>query len=116
MRITHIQGGDSMGGAALVFNSMAFILIILGAYIWRTRAIGLVAGFESGKITDPDALTRCVGVNLIIMGALILAGNFLGVLFPEVSMIYKLGLALAVIAVFTFRAMRQCRKFEKEEK
>ena len=104
-----------MGGTVLVFNSMAFILIILGVYIWKARAIWLVAGFESGKLTDPGAMTRCVGVNLIIMGSLIIAGNFLGSAVSGVSMIYKLGLVIAVIAVFTFRAMRQCRKFEKGE-
>jgi hypothetical protein len=104
-----------MGGTVLVFNSMAFILIVLGAYIWKARAVEIVSGFASGKVTDPDAMTRCVGINLIIMGALILSGNIIGVLFPGIPMVYKLGLTLAVIAVFTIRAVHQCRKYEKEE-
>jgi hypothetical protein len=97
----------------LVFNSMAFIFIIVGAYIWKTGAFEMIKSLVSGEITDPKALARCVGINLIVMGLLILSGNFLGVLFPKIPMIFKLGLETAVIGIFTILAMRQCRKYEQ---
>ncbi len=104
-----------MAGATLVINSIAFILIFLGAFIWKTRAVELVAGYEPEKTTDPEGLARCIGINMIAMGALVLAGNFLGVLFPGIPFEYKLGFILLAIAVFTVRAVAQCRKFERDE-
>jgi len=88
--------------SVLILIILEFFLILFLAlgYLIRFRGRGdIIAGYREGRIRDPAALSRLVGNNLLLLGALAALSFVLVLAFPEYEVVFFLVFTVIIVPV-----------------
>lgn len=68
--------------AFVIMALIGSLLLLFGFIVWRFKIAGVVAGYDSTLVKDPDGLARWMGKCIMGLGLLAWLVGALGLLFP----------------------------------
>ncbi len=90
--------------------SMGLLFLALGAAIRYLRIVEILAGYDPKKVSDPEGLARWSGGGIMICGAILLAGGFLGRTYGTIVVIPQWSLFTLAVIVNVIGAQRFGRR------
>jgi len=101
----------------LILIILEFLLILFLAlgYLIRFRGrVDIIAGYREGRIRDPAALSRLVGNNLLLLGALAALSFVLVLVFPEYEVVFFLMFTVIIVPVIGIVSAIMSRRYLKK--
>lgn len=99
----------------LIILEFFLILFLALGYLIRFRGrVDIIAGYKEGRIRDPAALSRLIGNNLLLLGALAALSFVLVLAFPEYEVVIFLLFAVIMVPVIGIGSAILGRRYLKK--
>jgi len=69
----------------VVFIIVGLFLILIGLMVWKLKITWIINGFSSEKVETKEGPAAWIGVNLVLMGVLVLLLGALEIIFPGIN-------------------------------
>ena len=99
----------------LIILEFFLILFLALGYLIRFRGrVDIIKGYKEGRISDPAALSRVIGNNLLLLGILAALSILLVLAFPECEVMFFLVFTVIVVPVIGIGSAIMGRRYLKK--
>lgn len=89
------------------------LIFAIGIFLYKTKKIEILSGFDSNKKYDRDGLAKFEGKNLMYMGSMCMVLGVLNLIFKyNMFFIISLGIFFIIIMFFCMRSVISSSKYE----
>lgn len=99
-----------------IFIFIGMFLILIGLIIWRLKIAWIIAGYDPERVADNDGMSRWVGINLILMGTLIIFLEISEIIFPSIGIGFIIPAYLIIVAGLSIVILIGTGKYKRKDK